>query len=596
DMATDNDFLNIEGVVAHEYFHNWTGNRVTCRDWFQLTLKEGLTVFRDQKFSSDMNAKTVQRIDDMERLRGSQFVEDAGPTAHPIKPQSYMQINNFYTSTVYEKGAEVIKMVETFLGEEGFRKGMDKYFELYDGQAVTTEDFIHAMEKGGGFDFTQFKLWYRQAGTPKLDISANYDETKQLYTLHIQQTCPPTKEEKEMVKKPFHFPFKIGLIDKQGKELPLEVLNREIPNSKSGVLPIREEKEEFIFKVPERPVISLNRNFTAPVKWQFKYNMEELAFLMACDTDGVARYEASQLLAKKILLELIKNGKSKTEIALPQSYLNAFGKLLEDKNIAPSLLSRIMAPPSENVLQQEQEILDFVSTHEVRRQTIKQLAKAHQDKLLSIYRKFKGNPYRPDAESMGERSLKNTSLLFLMALGEDNPAFIEECFGQFKNADNMTDSLAALSFLCDIDCDERKLALEEFFNRWKNEPLVVQKWIAIQARSFLPHTFEHVKKLQDHPLYDKTVPNYVRALLYCFARNYTHFHREDGSGYAFIADQIIDLDSINPHVAAGLTHAFQQYKRLPEKLKKQAQIHLSRVQKQKNLSSNTCEIVGKILL
>ena len=593
DMATDNDFLNIEGVVAHEYFHNWTGNRVTCRDWFQLTLKEGLTVFRDQKFSSDMNAKTVQRIDDMERLRTAQFMEDAGPTTHPIKPSSYMQINNFYTATVYEKGAEVIKMIETFLGEEGFRSGMDKYFELYDGQAVTTEDFIHAMETGGGFDFGQFKLWYNQAGTPLLDITGRYDEKKQTYTLHIHQSCPPTKESK--VKKPFHLPFAIGLLDENGVDLSLKLENRSAPSLDMGILPIREQREEFVFKVPVKPIISLNRNFSAPVKWQFPYGLEDLSFLMAFDNNGVARYEASQLLAKRVLVQLIEKRQKKENMQLSSSYNEAFGKILTDNKIDPALLARIMLPPTESILQQDQKVLDFVSTHDTRRFVIRNLAKNHQDKLLSIYRKFKDKPYDMNPQTMGERALKNTALFFLMNLENQHSSVIEECFLQFKNADNMTDSLAALSLLADTDCKERETALEIFYNRWKKEPLVVQKWMAIQGRSSLPHTFDQVKKLLSHPLYDKTIPNYVRALLYCYSRNYIHFHREDGLGYAFIADQIIDLDSINPHVSAGLSHAFQQYKRLPEGLKNHVKPQLERIKQKKNLSSNTCEILNKIL-
>ena len=592
DMATDNDFLNIEGVVAHEYFHNWTGNRITCRDWFQLTLKEGLTVFRDQKFSSDMNAKTVQRIDDMERLRTTQYMEDAGPTAHPIKPASYMQINNFYTATVYEKGAEVIRMVETFLGEVGFRKGMDKYFELYDGQAVTTEDFIHAMEIGGGFDFSQFKLWYSQAGTPFLDIDGHYDQKENTFTLKIHQTCPPSKENK--TKKPFHFPFAIGLLNEKGKDIPLQLNNKSDALLKSGILSINEQEEEFVFKVSEKPIISINRNFTAPIKWQYPYSLNDLAFLMAYDSDGIARYEASQILAKIILMQLIKDRQDKKELKLPSIYTDAFGKLLVLKNIEPALLARIMLPPSETILQQDQEILDFESTHYVRNFLVRELSNIHQDKLLSIYRKFKNKPYARDTKSMGERSLKNTALFFLMNQN-DHPPMTQECFLQFKNADNMTDSLAALSYLTDVKCEEKEIALEDFFNRWKNEPLVVQKWMGIQARSSLPSTLDNVQKLLTHPLYDKTIPNYVRALLYSLSRNYIHFHKKNAEGYSLIADQIIDLDSINPQVAAGLTHSFRQYKRLPIELKDRVKAQLNRIRGKKNLSSNTCEILEKIL-
>ena len=323
--------------------------------------------------------------------------------------------------------------------------------------------------------------------------------------------------------------------------------------------------------------------------------MDDLTFLMASDKNGIARYEAAKMLGKRLLLQLIQRKQKKEELKLPDSYIDAYGKLLTDEKIDPALLARIMLLPGETILQQEQQILDFVSTHEVLKFAMRELAKFHQDKLLSLYRKFKNKPYRRDPLSMGERALKNTALDFLMYLADDNPGITQECFSQFEKANNMTDSLRALALLADTDCKERKIALEKFYNRWKSEPLVVQKWMAVQGMSSLPDTFKQVQTLQNHPRYDKTIPNYVRALLYPFSRNYIHFHKEDGSGYAFITDQIIDLDAINPHVAAGLSHAFQQYKRLPEKLKNHAQVQLKRIQQKKNLSSNTSEIVGKIL-
>ena len=582
--ATDRNYLGIQSVVAHEYFHNWTGNRVTCRDWFQLTLKEGLTVFRDQKFSAQMNSVSVQRISDVDRLRENQFPEDAGPTSHPIQPASYMQIENFYTPTVYEKGAEVIKMIETFLGEEGFRRGMDKYFELYDGQAVTTDDFIHAMSEGSGFNLDRFKLWYSQAGTPRLELKSCYENN--IYTLKVKQFCPPTPESE--TKKPFYFPFRIGLIDREGNDLPIETPEGTLVDQ--GILTIKKEEETFLFKVDTKPLISLNRNFTAPVKWSYPYSDDDLAFLMASDKDDFARYEACQEFSKRLLLNLIEDKQNKKELS---SFIRAYGQLLLS-DLDPAFLARCMSLPSESTLHQEQNTIDFTSTHEARQFVLRELAKAHRDILLGFYDRYKDLPYRYDQKSMGERSLKNSSLGLLMQL--EDTSLVDLCYRQFEKADNMTDSLASLMLLSNMDCDHRKPCLERFYKTHENSPLVLQRWMMIQAASRLPDTFNRVKNLLSHPKYDKTIPNFVRSVVYSFASNYIHFHREDGEGYRFIVEQIMDLDSFNPNVAAGLAEMFMEYERLPRINKRLAKEQLEYILKMKELSSNTCEIVTKILI
>ena len=618
EMATDRDFIKIEGVVAHEYFHNWTGNRVTCRDWFQLTLKEGLTVFRDQKFSQDMNSAIVQRIDDVMALRQNQFVEDAGPMAHPIRPPSYMEINNFYTTTIYEKGAEVIRMIETLLGPQGFRKGMDKYFELYDGQAVTTEDFIHAMSVANDFDFSALTTtWYTQAGTPELHVTGSYDETKKTYTLTVAQSCPPDSSPSEAKKKaPFYLPLALGLVGRErGEDIPLQL---EMTTSSTqpqqhqpdiegrGILHIKKEREEFVFKgVDQCPIVSLNRNFNAPVKCHFPYKDEELAFLMGHDSDGFNRYDSAQQLNKRVLLKLIRDRQAGKELKLSPFYLEAYGKalslsLMSQETMASNhaVQARILELPTEDILHQEQEVLDFVSTHEVRRFVKDKLAMAHGETFKELYHSLDyDRPYSLDPKAMGERALKNTALGFLMSLAHA-PPIIERCFTQFEKSDNMTDTLAALALLANTPCPQREDALAAFYERWKDEPLVVQKWMAIQARSSLPDTFGRVKQLQKHPAYDQTIPNYLYALLGVFTTNHIAFHQQKspGDGYHFIANQVIHLDCMNHLVAARLAKAaFRQFKRFPEPHKDLARVELERIRGTEGTSKNVYEITDKIL-
>ncbi|MBK26855.1 MAG: aminopeptidase N [Halobacteriovorax sp.] len=595
ETATDDNFLGIEGVVGHEYFHNWTGNRITCRDWFQLTLKEGLTVYRDQEFSSDMNSAAVKRIQDVDILRNHQFREDAGPTAHPIKPPSYIEINNFYTSTVYDKGAEVIRMIETFLGKEGFRRGMDKYFELYDGRAVTTEDFIHAMSiANSNYDFEQFKLWYAQAGTPQIDVKWNYDASEKVYTLTVIQSCPPTPEHDE--KRPFHFPLRVALLGKTGNELPLNLVDKKgQPQIEEGILHMRSETETYIFTgVEEEPTLSINRGFSAPLKVYTPYKESDLIFLLGNDTDQFNRYEAAQLMGQRLVYHNLKEKHDGKELTLDADYIEAWGKVLGDESLDGLIKSEILSLPSESILQQGHSPIDYKGLHEVRRWMKGELAKAHRELLQKTYDGLNiEKPYKLDPKSMGERSLKNVCLSFLAVL--DDEAAHELCYSQFSKATNMTEEIAALSFLINCNTDLSKKAVNEFYEKWKHETLVMQKWLGVQASCRFDSTLDRVLELENDSVYDKTVPNLLRSLLGGFARNAVQFHREDGAGYKFLAKKILEIDKINPQMASGLAGIFRDYKRLNESAKGKMKVELEALKETEGLSKNTYEIVSKIL-
>jgi len=588
ETATDANYLGVEGVIGHEYFHNWTGNRVTCQNWFQLTLKEGLTVFRDQNFSADMNSQLVKRIEDVMRLRASQFSEDAGPNSHPIKPKQYMEINNFYTATVYEKGSEVIRMIQTFLGKKGFRKGMNKYFELFDGQAVCTEDFIHAMSvANNNFDFEQFSNWYHQAGTPEVKIQGRYDQNSNSYSLIVEQSGRP---------KPYHFPLVLGLVDTEGKDMPLvlkESSNQ--PQLQEGILHIRKEKEEFVFtNVKNNPVLSVNRHFSAPIIVRMEQSLDERIFLLAHDSDGFNRYEAGQIIATNFITKLMKDYRQNKPLTLDSKYVEAWGKLLADETLDPSFKAYCLSLPPETILHGGQTLLDVEATFVARNFVKKALASAHKEKLLKIYQSMnKVGEYKIDAHSIGERALKNTTLGLLMSL-EDKASF-DLCEKQYNDSTNMTDESAALNLMADSNHPKREEALQKFYNKWKHEPLVMQKWLTFQASSSRKDTLEVVKKLQSNPVFDKTVPNYIRSLIAAFARNPIHFHAEDGSGYAFVGQWIYELDGFNPQIAAGLSKIWVDYKRLPPKNQIHMKRELEKIQAKPDLSKGTFEIVSKTL-
>ncbi|MBT3584561.1 MAG: aminopeptidase N [Halobacteriovoraceae bacterium] len=582
ESATDNDYFGIEAVIGHEYFHNWTGNRITCRDWFQLTLKEGLTVFRDQEFSSDMNSRGVNRINNVRGLRSHQFVEDAGPTAHPIRPASYIEINNFYTATVYEKGAEVIGMIYTLLGKEGFRKGMDKYFELFDGGAVTTDDFIHAMSVANGdFEFAQFKNWYSQAGTPSVKAVGSYNPEKKSYSLSLTQTCPETPGLKN--DKPFFIPLSLGLLGPDGSDLVSKVIN------------FTEKQQTFEFEdVSFKPVLSLNRDFTAPIRLETENTPEELAFLMAHDSDLFNRYEGGQVLAQAMMLEMISAKQNGNALEVSPLFIEAFGKVLTDGGIDNEFKALALTLPSEKVLQQELEIIDFEAIHHVREFVLVTLAGKFRNEFRGLYSNLNnGKAYAFNPADMGDRSLKNTCLGYLMTLADVEVDQL--CLEQFNKGGNMTDQLAALANLVNKDVPERKIAVDAFYQQWEKETLVMQKWLAVQATSQLEDTFELVQKLQESPIYDAKVPNLVRSLVGRFCANDLQFHHSSGRGYTFIADKIIALDSVNPQMASSLARGFKYYERVKEENRALMETELKRILNTEGLSKNTFEITSKIL-
>ncbi len=574
DTATDVDYQNIDRVVAHEYFHNWTGDRVTCRDWFQLSLKEGLTVFRDQEYGSDKYSRPVQRIQEVRGLRSAQFPEDAGPMAHPVRPQSYMEIRNFYTMTVYEKGAEVVRMQHTLLGPELFRKGMDLYFERHDGHAVTTDDFVSAMQDASGIDLTQFKRWYDQAGTPVLDVTGEYDAAAKRYTLNVKQSCPPTPG--QPTKLPFHIPFAAGLVGPDGKD------------SASRLVSLKEGSETVVFEgIAQKPVPSILRGFSAPVIVNYAYTDADLAHLMAHDSDAFNRWEAGQRLASDLLL----GGVSKA----PQSFIDAFARVLADGPKDPAFAAEALNLPSETTLAERMEVVDPDALHANRNSLRRQLAEALRGELLSTYNAMTvSGPYSPDAASAGKRSLRNLCLGILMESNDEQVRGL--CVKQFEAADNMTDAMAALTFLANTDCPERVPALEAVYEKWKHEPLVVDKWLAVQATSRLPGTLGEVKRLTAHPAFDIKNPNKIYSLIRAFvAANHVRFHAADGSGYDFAADQVIAIDKLNPQVASRVARCFDRWRKFDAGRQAHAKAALERVHNTGGLSRDVGEIVGKAL-
>jgi aminopeptidase N len=552
DTATDADYQAIDSVVAHEYFHNWTGDRVTCRDWFQLSLKEGLTVFRDQEYSADLYSRAVERIQNVRMLRAGQFAEDAGPMAHPVRPQSYMEIRNFYTMTVYEKGAEVVRMQHTLLGEEKFQAGMKLYFQRHDGQAVTCDDFVQAMHDASGVDLSQFRRWYDVAGTPVLDCAGEYRDGT--FTLTVKQSMNP----------PFHIPLAV----KVGRE--------------ERVLSVKQAEEQFEFRDLEaKPVPSLLRGFSAPVTLNYPYSEEELVHLMAHDDDPFNRWEAGQRLAAEIVLK-------RQGIPSP-AFVEAALRVLAQKDHA--FVAEALALPSETFLAEQLETVDPDALHTARNTLRLALAKALQPELTAAYRALQsGAPYSPDAASAGRRALKNLCLGYLAELGLS--ALADE---QFRRADNMTDSMAALGCLANADCPEREPALQAFYDRWQGEPLVVDKWLAVQAASRLPGTLARVRELLAHPAFDLKVPNKVYALIRSFSANHVRFHAAGGAGYDFLAERVLELDALNPQVAARMARGFDRWRKFDAGRQAAARRQLERIRDARGLSRDVAEIVVKSL-
>lgn len=591
ETATDTDFYGIESVIAHEYFHNWSGNRVTCRDWFQLSLKEGFTVFRDQQFSAEMNSAAVQRIDDVGMLRSHQFAEDAGPMAHPVRPDAYVEINNFYTLTVYEKGAELIRMLHTLLGDEGFRKGSDLYFARHDGQAVTCEDFLQAMADASGCKLDAFLNWYRQAGTPEVSVRREYHAGEGKLVLHFTQQIPPTPGQEE--KQPVPIPIKIALLDDRGVPLPLQL---EAEQHDERTLLLEEAEHSFTFtNIPAGTVPSLLRGFSAPVKLQFDYSDEELAFLMANDSDPFNRWEAGQQLALRVLLRNYRAASQGEESSLHPGFSLAFVKTLSDSKLDQALVAEAITLPAESYVAEFIEGVDPLLLHQVHLALRSDLAREHQALLQRIYDECNSDEgYRLDAGSMGRRRLKNRCLHYLMLL--EGETIEKQCLAQYRHGDNMTDVLAALTTLCHTGNDNAAEALQDFYHRWKDDNLVLDKWFAIQAGSPQADGFDKVRTLAAHPDFHIKNPNRVRALIGAFAmRNPVAFHEATGEAYAFLADFIMQLDALNPQVAARLLTPLTQWRRYDAARQQRMRSQLQRILDSGQCSKDVYEVVSKSL-
>jgi aminopeptidase N len=593
DTATDSDYEHIEGVIGHEYFHNWTGNRITCRDWFQLSLKEGFTVFRDQEFTGDRTSKAVKRIEDVNMLRTRQFAEDAGPLAHPIRPDSYMEINNFYTLTVYEKGAEVVRMIHTLLGAEGFRKGSDLYFERHDGQAVTCDDFVKAMEDANGADLARFRHWYSQAGTPVLTVRQHYESAGQTLTLTIAQSCPPTPG--QPVKELLHIPVKVGLINRDGSVASCKLQDSD-QASDEVTLSVTEAEQSFTFEgLAQQPVISLLRGFSAPVKLDMDYSLEELAFLLSHDSDTFNRWEAGQQLAGAIITGLIEDCQNGRDMHLDPIIVEAFRKVLEQPWDDLSYFSLLLDLPSETYLAEQMQVVDVEAIHKAREFVKRTLAQHLQSQFQALYQaNHRDESGQFDAGAIGRRRIKNTSLSYLSKLeNADIQGWAEQ---QFKTARNMTDQMAALTAIVNNPHPATRQCLMDFYQQWRDEALVIDKWFTLQATSPMPGTYATVQALMAHDAFDLKNPNRVRSLIGAFSQaNQLHFHAADGQGYQFLADQIIALNTINPQVASRMLSALTQWRRYDEGRQALMKAQLERIMGTENISKDVYEVASKSL-
>jgi aminopeptidase N len=594
DVATDADFENIDRVVAHEYFHNWTGNRVTCRDWFQLSLKEGLTVFRDQEFGADVHNRSVARIREVRGLRAAQFPEDNGPMAHPVRPASYIEINNFYTATVYEKGAEVVRMIQTLIGKQAFRRGMDLYFERHDGQAVTCDEFVAAMADASGADLGQFMRWYEQAGTPHVRATGVYDADKQRYVLNLSQSCTAAPGGPD--KQPYHIPVAIGLVGPDGHDLPLRMVG-----DSSGtvacqrVLSLHSAAQEFIFEeIAVAPVPSLLRDFSAPVVLDFAYSDADLAHLLAHDSDPFNRWEAGQRLACRLIIKATATLSAGGTPVWPDSFVQAAARVLAGADADPAFAAEALSLPGEATLAEQLDVVDPDALHAarngLRRFLTEQLGAAFQ----ACYERLAPRDiYRPDPLDAGRRALRNLCLGYLCEA--DSEATRALAMQQFASADNMSDQFAALAALAQSEGNERKLALDAFYQRWQGEALVIDKWLQVQATSRRPGTLAEVAHLVGHPAFDLRNPNKVYALLRAFGSNHVRFHAADGSGYRFLSEQTCRLDAINPQVAARLARCFDRWSRLDASRQAHARAALETLRCHVGLSRDVFEIVDRSL-
>jgi aminopeptidase N len=591
--ATDGDFAGIEAVIAHEYFHNWTGNRITCRDWFQLCLKEGLTVFRDQEFSSDMRSRPVKRIADVRGLRGAQFVEDSGPLAHPVRPELYKEINNFYTSTVYEKGAEVVRMVQTLIGRQKFRAGMDLYFARHDGQAATVEQFIQCFADASGRDMTQFMRWYSQAGTPEVTVNGRYDLARKIYALECKQVVPPTPG--QPTKEPMAIPLELGLVAKDGRDLPLSLSNGE--TIERGVLLLTEPTHTFEFTgIGERPVLSINRGFSAPIKLVTDLDADDLDFLAAHDADAFNRWQALQTSSMRLLIDNVAALHAGKSPRIDDKLIAALAAILDDQALEPAFVALALVPPGEGDIAREiGRDIDpdaiFRARASLRAAVGDQLGAA----LAVTYdRMAVAGCYSPDAASAGRRALRNVALDLLAATGSAEA--IARAVRQYDTADNMTDRMAALATLSLHAGRQRDRALADFYTRYAANALVVDKWFSLQAMIPQPDALEKVRALTAHPAFSLANPNRIRALIGAFAQaNATQFNRADGSGYDFVADNVLALDPKNPQISARLATAFRTWRTLEAGRRAKAQAALERINAAPNLSRDLSDIVERAL-
>ncbi len=593
DTASDGDYAHIEGVIAHEYFHNWTGNRITCRDWFQLCLKEGLTVYRDQEFSSDMRSRPVKRISDVRTLQARQFPEDGGPLAHPVRPEIYHEINNFYTATVYEKGAEVVRMLKTILGEDGFRKGMKLYIERHDGEAATIEDFVAAFADVTNTDLSQFRLWYSQAGTPEVLASGSYDERNRTYTLSLAQNIPATPG--QAVKKPMQIPVRFGLIGPNGEDLVFDGVSG--VKRTGDVLHLTEPSQTIVFSgVSARPVPSLLRGFSAPVRLTIDLSSADLLFLLRTDADSFNRWQAAQTLAMRLLIANTHAARSGAAPAADSDFIEALGAVAEDDGLDPAFRAQVLSLPSEaDIAREIGRDVDPDAIARARRALRAAIAARLGSRLAQLYDGLavKG-PYRPDADSAGRRALRNVALDLFVA-GETREA-IDMAVRHFEAADNMTDRVAALGTLTAAALPERRPALDAFHDRYRDDALVLDKWLAMEAMTPAPETLGRIREIMSGADFSMANPNRVRALVGSFsAGNQTQFNRPDGAGYDFVADIVLALDARNPQTAARLLISFRSWRALEPQRRALADAALKRIAASPQLSRDVSDIVTRTL-
>ncbi|MEM6405661.1 MAG: aminopeptidase N [Pseudomonadota bacterium] len=588
ETATDQDYQDITSVIAHEYFHNWTGNRITCRDWFQLSLKEGLTVYRDQTFSADQGQHSVKRIDDVRLLRSHQFTEDASPMAHPVRPDAYIEIRNFYTATVYEKGAEVVRMQANLLGPEDYRRATDLYFARHDGQAVTVEDFMACMTEVSGRDFSQFRHWYDYAGTPEIQVTDRYDAAQQRYTLTCRQQVPDTPGQQD--KPPFLIPLAIGLLDSQGQDLPLA-------GATNGILllELSEREQTFTFDaIPEHPVPSLLRNFSAPVRLHYPYTPEQQIHLMAHDSDGFNRWDAAHSLLTDTIRQGVAAYRADRPWQLPDGLVHALGTALQSEDTEHALIAEILRLPGLDDVGEHMSVVDVDGIHHIREQLRIRLATALQTEFEACYTQLaETGAYQNTPAAMGCRCLKNQILYYLASL--NTPAQWERVLAQYQAQHNMTDVMAALTLLADSDHPERQAVLDDFATRWQSDPLVMDKWFSVQATSCRANTLQQVQQLMRHPAFSLHNPNKVRALIGAFsARNPLHFHAADGSGYRFLRNQVQALDAFNAQIAARLLRGLARWQRYDATRQAQMQAILRELLAS-DLSNDVYEVAAKAL-